>query len=355
MSPPLLTWKLNCARNDNDEEACLSVEVVSWKARSKAHSRGASVALKFLQFTGNIEEPDEGCCATRTRTRTSTTTIMAIAQAQPEWLLEWVRVGLCRSHSPFSACLVNNQQDQNQREQKDARSMLRHLKMKRLQEWPNEDSFCELKQQQRDAQQASLTGQLPEVAKVKPESGGQQQRRLRGIRSSKPQMEKRRRARINECLDILKRYVLADSKKTENSKDEEAITRSILKSSGLINRHRGRKNPNKLEKADILELTVDYIRRLHKKQEQILTSQATSLVLRQQQQQQLTISRPSNSVDIQHSQATLPSPPLSSASSSPQPLLPLFCNLQEQQQPNLRTLMFHEILDLSDGKRTTKL
>lgn len=107
-----------------------------------------------------------------------------------------------------------------------------------------------------------------------------QQKRVRGRRSSKPAMEKRRRARINECLNILKSYVLNDSTNLnrlgidltagENQLDEESIACHILKSSGLINRHRGRKNPNKLEKADILELTVDYVRRLHEQRDELL-------------------------------------------------------------------------------------
>lgn len=118
-------------------------------------------------------------------------------------------------------------------------------------------------------------------------------------------MEKRRRARINECLDILKSYVLNDSTNltrlgidlsgTENQLDEESIARQILKSSGLINRHRGRKNPNKLEKADILELTVDYVRRLHEQRDQLLsvsgsnsrTNQPSQMVAHQHQQQPL--------------------------------------------------------------------
>jgi hypothetical protein len=113
-------------------------------------------------------------------------------------------------------------------------------------------------------------------------SAARQQKRVRGRRSSKPAMEKRRRARINECLDILKSYVLNDSTNlnrlgidlsaSENQLDEESIARQILKTSGLINRHRGRKNPNKLEKADILELTVDYVRRLHEQRDELLST-----------------------------------------------------------------------------------
>lgn len=92
-------------------------------------------------------------------------------------------------------------------------------------------------------------------------------------------MEKRRRARINECLDTLKSYVLKDSNNLNHlgvdttaseNQDEETIARTILKSSGLINRHKGRKNPSKLEKADILELAVDYVRRLNDQRDFLL-------------------------------------------------------------------------------------
>ena len=108
----------------------------------------------------------------------------------------------------------------------------------------------------------------------------------RSRRASKPQMEKRRRARINECLDALKSYVLTDSTNlihlgidpaASENQDEETIARTILKSSGLIYRHKGRKNPNKLEKADILELTVDYVRRLHEQRSQLLNNLASSM------------------------------------------------------------------------------
>lgn len=104
-------------------------------------------------------------------------------------------------------------------------------------------------------------------------------RRGSSKRSSKPLMEKKRRARINECLDTLKNYVLKDSNNLNHlgvdttaseNQDEETIARTILKSSGLINRHKGRKNPNKLEKADILELAVDYVRRLNDQRDFLL-------------------------------------------------------------------------------------
>lgn len=137
------------------------------------------------------------------------------------------------------------------------------------------------KQQQQPHQQQLIgCSDTTKVTKAnRPQQQQQQPKRVRGRRSSKPQMEKRRRARINECLDILKSYVLTDSSNlnrlgidlaASENQDEETIARSILKSSGLINRHRGRKNPNKLEKADILELTVDYVRRLHEQRNELL-------------------------------------------------------------------------------------
>lgn len=175
------------------------------------------------------------------------------------------------------------------------------------------------------------------------------QKRVRGRRSSKPLMEKRRRARINQCLDILKSYVLTDSSNlselgidtmSSENQDEETIARKILKSSGLIHRHRGRKNPNKLEKADILELTVDYVRRLHEQRDQWMTTRgqgpqsgptiaktnANPTRLASNLSSPLSIDMKcvhnSQSARMAHSQAPcLPSPPPSSASSSPQPLL----------------------------------
>ncbi|CAG2122223.1 unnamed protein product, partial [Medioppia subpectinata] len=58
-------------------------------------------------------------------------------------------------------------------------------------------------------------------------------------RMSKPMMEKRRRARINQCLMQLKEMVIDSGKQNiQNSK-------------------------SKLEKADILELTVKYVQQLH--------------------------------------------------------------------------------------------
>lgn len=65
-------------------------------------------------------------------------------------------------------------------------------------------------------------------------------------------MEKKRRARINESLETLKQ-ILLDSKTT-------------LKESSA--RKNGQRTA-KLEKADILEMTVSYLQHLHKKLEQI--------------------------------------------------------------------------------------
>lgn len=63
-------------------------------------------------------------------------------------------------------------------------------------------------------------------------------------RIRKPLMEKKRRARINDSLETLKQ-ILLDSKTT-------------LKSSS-----RGGQRTAKLEKADILEMTVHYLQQLH--------------------------------------------------------------------------------------------
>lgn len=201
-------------------------------------------------------------------------------------------------------------------------------------------------------------------------------KRVRGRRSSKPQMEKRRRARINECLDILKSYVLTEESQTtidrENSNQikqrEESVARQILESSGLINRHRGRKNPNKLEKADILELTVGYVRRLHEQRDLLIRQDASAKLLHQHQQQASFLAPPKNPT-FHHQSAssrcssssssvtsplsvslasfagpTPPTPPNSSNSSSPQPLLSISGNIQhqhylsEQQQPQVLDL-----------------
>lgn len=208
-------------------------------------------------------------------------------------------------------------------------------------------------------------------------------RRVRGRRSSKPMMEKRRRARINQCMDILKFYVLNDTSNlsrlgidvtTRENHNEETIARTILKTSGLINRHRGRKNPNKLEKADILELTVDYVRRLHEQREELIQRGQGALFQRgsasepkqqrqQQQQQQPTAQLPLLTSPLTLTlptvglQSTPPTPPSSSASSSPQPLLSISSNIQH---PAHSTLIPHatltstslpDVLDLSDSKR----
>lgn len=51
--------------------------------------------------------------------------------------------------------------------------------------------------------------------------------RISGRRSSKPLMEKRRRARINTCLEILKSYVLKET--TENLKQTKQTTANNTK------------------------------------------------------------------------------------------------------------------------------
>lgn len=175
--------------------------------------------------------------------------------------------------------------------------MLRHFKMELRRQQ-------ELEQQQQQQQQCQIpcaplapvvmhdTQRALDMKKRNNLNGGgnvktptTQTKRVRGRRSSKPQMEKRRRARINECLDILKSYVLNDTANlnrfgidpaASENQDEDTIARQILKSSGLIHRHKGRKNPNKLEKADILELTVNYVRRLHEQRDELLITSTTT-------------------------------------------------------------------------------
>lgn len=234
-------------------------------------------------------------------------------------------------------------------------------------------------------------------------------KRIRGRRSSKPAMEKKRRARINQCLDILKSYVLNDSNNliqlgidtnaTENQ-TEENIAKHILTSSGLINRHRGRKNTNKLEKADILELTVDYVRRLHIQRNELILNQQNS----NKRLPSMPISQPlTNPISLNCPLPTppniprltnnnnscmragytaslgniLPSPP-SSASSSPQPLLAISSNIQflrahhqnhalkdspppisHHRPPTMTSdpnqMMLSDVLDLSDLAKKSRL
>lgn len=152
--------------------------------------------------------------------------------------------------------------------------MLRHFKMelrRQLELEDRQENFPQPSAAETEAGEGAQGRRSPLLEKPP--------KRVRGKRSSKPQMEKRRRARINECLNILKSYVLTDSSNLSRlgvdleaaggPRDEEQIARTVLRSSGLINRHRGRRNPNKLEKADILELTVDYVRRLHQQRHQL--------------------------------------------------------------------------------------
>lgn len=193
-------------------------------------------------------------------------------------------------------------------------------------------------------------------------------------------MEKRRRARINECLDILKSYVLTDTSNLSHlgidataneNRDEESIARTILKSSGLINRHRGRKNPNKLEKADILELTVDYVRRLHEQRDQLLAHSDNHLTGSNHHESSISTTTsvhymplpeiiPAHlnqplTLDLSlksrlHGQSTPPSPPPSSASSSPNgELLSLNnTNINHQQPYNLSKMILSRCLDASN-------
>lgn len=80
-------------------------------------------------------------------------------------------------------------------------------------------------------------------------------------RTNKPLMEKRRRARINQSLAILKALILESTKtqggSTTNGLKGEAATGSGGGGSGSSssNKH------TKLEKADILELTVRHFQR----------------------------------------------------------------------------------------------
>lgn len=87
-------------------------------------------------------------------------------------------------------------------------------------------------------------------------------------RSNKPIMEKKRRSRINQCLDELKTLIL----ETDNERS----------------RH------SKLEKADILEMTVRYLQTLRTYHQHL---QKLHLV-QQQQQQRLNLAH------IQHSPQT---------------------------------------------------
>lgn len=68
----------------------------------------------------------------------------------------------------------------------------------------------------------------------------------------KPLMEKKRRARINDSLDTLKSILI------KNLTTQIPVT---VSTSSAINYNR----TTKLEKADILEMTVKYVERLHEK------------------------------------------------------------------------------------------
>lgn len=75
-------------------------------------------------------------------------------------------------------------------------------------------------------------------------------------RTTKPIMEKRRRARINNSLNELKNLILEYNGTRSSSKDSAA---------------RNAANANKLEKADVLEMAVRHVRMIH----QQLTAQRT--------------------------------------------------------------------------------
>lgn len=282
--------------------------------------------------------------------------------------------------------------------------MLRHLKMKRQLDSAalsasstlnNNNSINSAVNQQINNTTTAVSKQCNvKVVDEKQPISGNQQRRVRGRRSSKPQMEKRRRARINQCLDILKSYVLTDSTNlsqlgidtlSNENKDEESIARTILKSSGLINRHRGRKNPNKLEKADILELTVDYVRRLHEQRAQLINqshkptpsslyssseaSPSPSASVSGVSKNKLNLPYTNNRSKLPLTspltlnlsaidgrahiglQATPLSPPPSSASSSPQPLLSISNNILKHYEQSPLLYGTNDILDLSNAKR----
>ncbi|KAH9416570.1 hypothetical protein DERP_009933 [Dermatophagoides pteronyssinus] len=82
---------------------------------------------------------------------------------------------------------------------------------------------------------------------------GLDQQQQNGQRISKPLMEKRRRARINQCLTQLKLIVVDSAGQyTQNNKC-------------------------KLEKADILELTVNYVKKLHQEHQQQQEEKSTKI------------------------------------------------------------------------------
>ncbi|KAK1120987.1 hypothetical protein K0M31_010772 [Melipona bicolor] len=104
-------------------------------------------------------------------------------------------------------------------------------------------------------------------------------------RSNKPIMEKRRRARINQCLDELKSLILEAMKKDANYEiicpalATEVVggllLRQQVESSQLRGRYRGvtdfldERSPtrhSKLEKADILEMTVKHLQAVQRQQ-----------------------------------------------------------------------------------------
>lgn len=247
--------------------------------------------------------------------------------------------------------------------------MLRHLKMEFRRQQANQ---IEAKQTTHDDNNQELNVVDKSLTNTTT-TATTKHRRVRGRRSSKPMMEKKRRARINQCLDILKSYVLNDSNNliqlgidasSRENQTEETIAKHILTSSGLINRHRGRKNTNKLEKADILELTVDYVRRLHLQRNELiemnqhnnnnrLTTTITSpLSLNLQAPYYQKNEAKTNCIGLQANIFPSPSPPPSSASSSPQPLLSITSMNQQQINccPTNNNNNYLNVLDLSVTK-----
>ncbi|XP_065086966.1 enhancer of split mbeta protein-like [Ochlerotatus camptorhynchus] len=84
--------------------------------------------------------------------------------------------------------------------------------------------------------ESAMSGKIPQPSSLEPLSRTYQYRKV-----MKPMLERKRRARINRCLDELKELMV-----------------SALQSEG--------ENVSKLEKADILELTVRHLHKLRRQQ-----------------------------------------------------------------------------------------
>ncbi|OQR68849.1 protein deadpan-like, partial [Tropilaelaps mercedesae] len=83
-----------------------------------------------------------------------------------------------------------------------------------------------------------------------PAPSGEQRKMSELRRTTKPIMEKRRRARINSSLNELKNLIL------DYNKTKDSVRHSSSSSSNS--------NSNKLEKADILEMAVRHVEMLHR-------------------------------------------------------------------------------------------